>query len=401
MHGVRYPETSKCSFYFINKNVFYTDLKNYVSADQAPKSHSDLETHSCLNQILDLLFSSEDESSDEESDTSDSEDDALEKVLESVLSDRYIEPLVNCKRAQHFLDVVVPELGDDDFRQEARMSRDAFYKICDMVRMHSVFYNNSRLTQECVEVQLIVALNGLGTSGNGASFGRIARYYGLSQGSVDWYTSRVSVALLPLESRTVTWPNSEEKKLIRHRIYSKSGFPHCIGVVDGTDIVLSNKPALYGVDYYSQKRRYSIPAMVISDDQRKLRHIFCGFRGSSHDGRVYRNSKLLTRVQDFFEAKDVILADSAYACTTTAIPPYKKPAALSPENERFEYFLSSSRSCSSISSACLKGGFGACMDVAHKNEMRKPSRAPINVWSLLCFAQSTASGFFRPKLDRP
>ena len=97
------------------------------------------------------------------------------------------------------------------------------------------------LFQASPEVQLRVALYRLGIFGNSASIGKIARHFGISEGTVVLYTDLVVTAFLSLEEKFVFLPNAPEKKQIKNRIREYSGFPNCLGFVDGTLLVLENK----------------------------------------------------------------------------------------------------------------------------------------------------------------
>ncbi|XP_055344565.1 uncharacterized protein LOC129592532 [Paramacrobiotus metropolitanus] len=175
-----------------------------------------------------------------------------------------------------------------------------------------------------VRKQLAISLCRLGSSGNAAFVGCVARKFGVSEGTVDLSTRRVILALISIEKDVVRWPTSAEKKEIKHRIKSSHHFPSCIGFVDGTDIVLAVKPALNGEDYFSRKKSYSLSAMVVCDDNKRITYTCCGFTGATHDSRVYKNTELWRNSGKYFKKDEYILADSAYAVSTTVLPPYRK-----------------------------------------------------------------------------
>src|SRR5436309_3143488 len=73
--------------------------------------------------------------------------------------------------------------------------------------------------------------------------------------TVELYTDRCIVAILSLERQVICWPDKEERQEVKRRIKAESGFPSCLGFVDGTLFVLKYKPLLDGEDYYSRKHR--------------------------------------------------------------------------------------------------------------------------------------------------
>ena len=93
----------------------------------------------------------------------------------------------------------------------------------------------------------------------------------LPEGTIELYTRRCLVAILTIEKDVVTWPDCNERAHIVRRIRQESGFPDCVGLVDGTLIVFSQKPTLDGADYYSQKGCYGMSTMIICDDQKRIR----------------------------------------------------------------------------------------------------------------------------------
>lgn len=72
------------------------------------------------------------------------------------------------------------ELDNNRYRQEMRMSRDAFLKLHELIKDHDIFVSDSRRPQTDVMIQMMVAFEQLGFYGNGASIGRIARSAGIS-----------------------------------------------------------------------------------------------------------------------------------------------------------------------------------------------------------------------------
>ena len=81
---------------------------------------------------------------------------------------------------------------------------------------------------------------------------------------------RVIIAINSLTPRFVTWPSAARRSRIAERIQAKYGFPDCVGVVDGTHVVLDQRPAICGETYWNRKCRYSISLQIVSDDKRRI-----------------------------------------------------------------------------------------------------------------------------------
>jgi hypothetical protein len=141
---------------------------------------------------------------------------------------------------------------------------------------------------------------------------------------VETYTDRAITAIISLESEFVAWPGDEERKQISQRIRAASGFPSCLGFIDGTLFPLAEKPGKDGEDYYSRKGSYGLAGLIVCDDQKRIRHVYTGWPGCAHDARVFENSQLALQTNQFFMGNQYLLADSGYTPSSTIIPCFKK-----------------------------------------------------------------------------
>ena len=156
------------------------------------------------------------------------------------------------------------EYSETEFEQTVRVNRDTFTFIVLKITDHPVFQNNSRNTQREVWIQALVALEKLGCEGNGASVGRIARSAGIGNGTVTLYTSRFVTAILDLRKEFIKWPGRRERQRIAARFQNQYHLPNAVGIVDGTHIHFSQKPAVDGEVYWTRKSRYSLNAQIVS-----------------------------------------------------------------------------------------------------------------------------------------
>ena len=154
-----------------------------------------------------------------------------------------------------------------------------------------------------------------GAYGNGASRENVAASFHVSIGVLSKFTKRVMVALLSLEKNVVCWPSAAEKKAIKHSIEGSHGFPHVIGIRDGTHVILAAKPGYQGEQYFNRKNRYSISCMIVNDRNYRITHLHAGFPGSACDSRVFTNSKIWLHHADFFNSPEYILTNTGYPLT--------------------------------------------------------------------------------------
>lgn len=81
---------------------------------------------------------------------------------------------------------------------------------------------------------------------------------------------RVIKAINSLTGRFIVWPSKTLREEIRSRILHDYGIPGCVGIVDGTHIILQYRPSLCGEAYWNRKCSYSINVQIVSDDTRRI-----------------------------------------------------------------------------------------------------------------------------------
>ncbi|KAG2220447.1 hypothetical protein INT45_004189 [Circinella minor] len=272
----------------------------------------------------------------------------------------------------NYMSSVVFNLPEKEFKQDARMTYEAFYDLVDKIKNDQVFQNDSWTRQAPVREQLIVALY----------------RFGMYAGTSDLYVNRVITALLRHRTDDVYWPTSAEKRNIKETIQSSSGFPNCIGCVDGTGIVLSYAPVDNEEGFFNRKSEYSSAAMIVVDPDIRIRYATCSFVGSAHDTRVWNNSDLALNPQRYFDGEEYLLGDKGYPLCKEIITPYKEPRAQHPDNKAFNFCLSSPRVRVEHAIGVLKGRFqslrGGLRIVIGKGKSKKKDQARAVLWFHAC-----------------
>lgn len=232
---------------------------------------------------------------------------------------------------------------DDAFNQEVRMGKLAFIRLVNLLKEHEVFKSNSRNKQKPVWIQLLVVLRRLGGNGNGNSVGRSSRLAGIGAGTVQLFTNRVFTAILSLEKQVVTWPNAEERIRISGRFDRKYGLKGCVGIIDGTPIVFSQRPHIDGETYWSRKCHYAMNVQLICDDNGLIRFHLVGWPGSCFDTTVFERSYLYRNAHNFFSDNEFIISDAGYGLEWFLCSPHRNPAAQLEHNMLFNYLFSQAR----------------------------------------------------------
>ena len=94
------------------------------------------------------------------------------------------------------------------------MLKESFVFLYSRIQDHPIFHNNSYCPQLRLEHQLVLALERLGSNGNGASVGRFRRNLKVARGTVIKCTRRVITAILSLRKEYLQWPTAERRKEI-------------------------------------------------------------------------------------------------------------------------------------------------------------------------------------------
>jgi hypothetical protein len=87
---------------------------------------------------------------------------------------------------------------------------------------------------------------------------------------------------------------------------------------------LAFKPSLHGEEYFTQKSRYAVVAVVVNDDKQRIRYLNIGWPASIHDEHVWGNTTIAHNPECFFSPGEYILGDSALTNRVYLVPAFKK-----------------------------------------------------------------------------
>ncbi|POV95982.1 hypothetical protein PSTT_15921 [Puccinia striiformis] len=245
-------------------------------------------------------------------------------------------------------------LDDIRFKQEFRMCQESFHQLVSEIRDHPVFQNRSNIPQRPVQDQLMVTLKRMGTYGNGASVGMLARFFRISEGTVILYCSRTIEAILSLEETVFLGLILKDVRAIASRVDEFTGFRNCVGFIDGTLLPLYDRPAIDPQDYYSRKGYYCLNTLIVCDEEKRITYYLTGWPGCCHDTRLWENSELKLKERELFSPGENLIANSGFPVQTNVVPAFKRPphAAMPRLKKRFNHHLSSIRITHWIS-ACI------------------------------------------------
>ena len=99
-----------------------------------------------------------------------------------------------------------------------------------------------------------------------------------------WLTINLLASLI---AEYVRWPAQLARRADNHRFFRR-----CIGFLDGSNVVLRDKPMDDPEAYFSTKKPYGFNIQAICDWDRRFIWAFMGHTASVHDSTAFKSSKL-------------------------------------------------------------------------------------------------------------
>ncbi|KAE8738765.1 hypothetical protein FOCC_FOCC015747 [Frankliniella occidentalis] len=179
------------------------------------------------------------------------------------------------------------------------------------------------------------------------SFRSVALKFGVNPGTLYYFYFYVIMALRELAPNYISWPDAEERRVIKDTFERATGFPGIIGSIDGTHITVT-APLVDAASYRNRHDSYSINVQAVVDSTLLVRHLHVGEVGSMHDNRVFRRSPLYSDMLtgppgQFISDDEHIVGDGAYTQTEFLMVPFRNNGHLTPVQLNYNRKLSQSR----------------------------------------------------------
>lgn len=157
--------------------------------------------------------------------------------------------------------------------------------------------------------------------GNTETFRSVSDRFGVSKDTLHYYLSKFTEVMQrhQILKNLISWPNSDEEySKISEKFSARAGFPNVVGALDGTYIPISG-PTTFRDSYICRKGFPAMHLQAVCDSSLRFLDVYCGYPGSVHDSRVYRNSPLHDALQNL-PGKYNLLGDSAYPLSKMLLP---------------------------------------------------------------------------------
>ncbi|XP_054589578.2 uncharacterized protein [Nothobranchius furzeri] len=259
--------------------------------------------------------------------------------------------------------VVMMEFTDTDWRENFRMSRQSFAKLCGM--MERVMEPSAVTIRTPVPTGMRVAMV-LYKLASCAEYRLIANQFGVHKSTVKKMVYLFCHGMVDSVIKTlIRVPTLEEACGIAQRFERAHSIPQIIGCVDGSHIPCLPPSDGYR-DFINRKGWPSYVLQGVCDDKYCFWSVSCKMPGSAHDANALRQSNLFNNAQSFpkravqIEGQDVdffLLGDPAYPLLPWLMKGYLQSPRLTPQEESFNVYLSSARTTIEIAFGRLKSRF--------------------------------------------
>jgi hypothetical protein len=198
--------------------------------------------------------------------------------------------------------------SEEEFRERFHFRRQTAAEIINRVA-HILEPESSHNNALSPDIQFLIALRFLSCS---TFQGVCADLFNVHRTTVSRVTRRVVDAVNSLKSEYIKFPL--DLNSVKQRFYSYGGMPGVIGCIDGTHIPLYRPSNNAEAEVYRcRKSFFSINTQVVSGPDHKIYDVVARWPGSTHDSRIFSNSRLKSRFENG-ELSGLLLGDSGYPC---------------------------------------------------------------------------------------
>lgn len=277
-----------------------------------------------------------------------------------------------------FWEYDVVKMDDSKFKENFRLNKAAFQKVCEKVRQIEKSDNNMRL---CIPLKkrVAIALYALGSS---TEYRTVARLFGVGRSTVGEIVLDFCNAVCKnLADCINSYPPSPEEVKKNVQGFAQLGFPQCFGAVDTCHIKVRPKKE-DADDYCNSEGWYSVILLASCDYSSKFTYIHVGSTGRNNDSHIFENSSLKifherseifpqnSRIIGDINVPVLLIGDSAFKLSHYMMKPFPYSPNQPPLEKTFNFRLSKCRKVIENAFGELKARFrkiGRGLPVAPKN----------------------------------
>ena len=163
-----------------------------------------------------------------------------------------------------------------------------------------------------------------------------------------------------LSGQPIKFPSGQRAIDVVQGFEEKRAYPGVLGAIDGCHIPVK-APRKNRKQYINRRGFHSLQLQVICDMDMQFTDVFCGYPGSVHDARVFRNSPFFQDAEanpdNLFPRNTHLLGGSAYPLKRWVLTPFHDNGRLTRRQKRYNFVRSFTRMVVERSLGLLKGRF--------------------------------------------
>lgn len=307
-----------------------------------------------------LLAESDDSSSSSGSTSEDSSDEeALEAGVYEHVFDVMFRPPDKKPKVEHFVDDVVRQYSDEEFRRHFRLSRRVATELIAGFASSPMCPtdNHGGKAAKSAETHL---LSFIWYAANKTCMRDVADRFNLAESTVHRVLQRVADYLCTLGPTVLTFPRDLEK--LSRDFEKVSGVPGVVGCIDGCYIRIQCPENKIASTYVNRHHFLSMTLQAVCDNKRRFSDVLVGSSSKIHDSRVFRLSSLAKKIPGICQGgRYHILGDAAYPVRPFLLTPYRDYGALTKQKKKFNAKFSATRVLIENSFGILKKRFRQLM----------------------------------------
>ena len=264
-------------------------------------------------------------------------------------------------RIDNYFERIIPLYSVSDFRSHFRMSRTTVGCLERLLAACPDLPHEQRNGgRPLIDLQKQVLIT-MWILGNPECLRSVADRFNVTKSSAFRVYRRICEAIANnLSGQLIKFPSGQRAIDVVQGFEEKRAFPGVLGAIDGCHIPVK-APRKNHEQYINRKGFHSLQLQVICDMDMQFTDVFCGYPGSVHDARVFRNSPFFQDAEanpdNLFPKNTHLLGDSAYPLKKWVLTPFRDNGRLTRRQRRYNFVHSSTRMVVERSLSLLKGRF--------------------------------------------
>jgi hypothetical protein len=255
-------------------------------------------------------------------------------------------------RCTAWFEMVDEHFNDDQWYTNFRVTKGTFTYILNKIADDITYKDTTMRKAISAKCRLALTMYYLAST---AEYRTIANLFGVSTAFVCICIREVCKAIQGRLGRVIEFPCGDKLQNVIDGFEEKSGFPMCIGAIDGTHIPIL-APSDNGITYVNRKGVHTIVTQTVVDSNCLFTDIVVGWPGSVHDARVFSNSTIYEKAKtgkifSGIDCKEIggqqvgplFIGDPAYPLLPWLMRPYKDNSSITRSERHFNYRISHTR----------------------------------------------------------